>query len=361
MVRGIDLFAGAGGLTLGLKAAGVETVCAVEVEEKRARTFARHTPDADIITIDIRKVTFARYRGAVQIVYGGPPCQPFSSGGLRRSHADERNMIPEFVRVVEEVRPAAFLMENVPGLATGERRAYLAQVIGQFEDLGFRVAWQVLNAAEYGVPQKRRRLFVVGLRDAPFTFPEPTHGPGRALPFVRARDVLPDEPIGEPNPSRVFYAKNPDLRPSPYDGHLFNGGGRPINLDEPCPTILASAGGNKTHFLDTLGLVPEYHRHLSEGGKPRTGTLPGARRLTVEESALIQTFPEGMVFCGPRSSQYHQVGDAVPPRLAEVLGRVVLGALGIWSQPGLRGSPRVEAPRVALAAAWQRHASWNAD
>lgn len=327
MVKGIDLFASAGGLTLGLKAAGVETVCAVEVEEYRTRTFALHTPHAEIITSDIRRVEFKKYRGEVQLVYGGPPCQPFSSGGLRKSHADDRNMIPEFLRVVEEVQPPAFLMENVPGLVAGDRFKYLSGVIGQFEDLGFQVAWQVLNAAEYGVPQKRRRLFVVGLRNDTFEFPEPTHGPKRPNPFVCVRDVLPEEPHGEPNPAKVCYAKNPDLRPSPYDGHLFNGGGRAINLDEPCHTILASAGGNKTHFLDTLGLVPEYHRYLTQGGKPRTGTLPGARRLTVKESALIQTFPEDMVFCGPKSAQYHQVGDAVPPLLAQVIGRAVLQCL----------------------------------
>jgi DNA (cytosine-5)-methyltransferase 1 len=98
-------------------------------------------------------------------------------------------------------------------------------------------------------------------------------------------------------------------------------------MEEPCHTILASAGGNKTHFFDPLGLVPAYHAHLMKGGKPRTGTLPRARRLTVTESAIIQTFPKGMAFCGPRSAQYHQVGDAVPPLLAESIGRAVVAQL----------------------------------
>src|SRR5690606_16446866 len=116
------------------------------------------------------------------------------------------------------------------------------------------------------------------------------------------------------------YAKNPDLRPNPYHGQLFNGGGRAINLEAPAPTILASAGGNKTHFIDIGKRVPPYHRHLMRGGKPRTGELPEARRLTVLECAALQTFPEGMKFVGPRSSQYAQVGNAVPPRLAAILG-----------------------------------------
>ncbi len=326
MVKGIDLFASAGGLTLGLKAAGVETVCAVEVDPYRRQTFASHTPGAKQIG-NVQGANFSEFRGQVQLVYGGPPCQPFSSGGLRQAQGDDRDMIPEFIRVVREVEPEAFLMENVPGLAVGERKEYLARIVQSLEDLGFLVAWQVINAADHGVPQKRRRLFVVGMRHAFFEFPAPTHGPGRPHPYVAVRDVLPANQIGEPNPSKVFYARNPDLRPSPFDGHLFNGGGRPIDRSQPCHTILASAGGNKTHFFDELGLVPEYHQHLRAGGPPRKGTLPGARRLTVLESALIQTFPPDMAFGGPRSSQYHQVGDAVPPRLAEVLGKALLTQL----------------------------------
>jgi DNA (cytosine-5)-methyltransferase 1 len=249
-------------------------------------------------------------------------------------------MIPEFVRAVREIGPSAFMMENVPGLVAGDRMAYLSEVIAQFRRLGYKVAYKVLNAADFGVPQKRRRLFVIGLRGWPFDFPPETHGPRRTNPHVPVRAVLPDEPIGDPNPSKVFYAKNPDLRPSPYDGHVFNGGGRPIDLSQPCHTILASAGGNKTHFFDALGLVPEYHRHLEAGGAPRSGVLPGGRRLTVQESAIIQTFPTFVTFSGPRSAQYHQVGDAVPPLLAAALGKALVAQLG-HQQDSHRRSPVV--------------------
>lgn len=325
-LRSIDLFCGAGGLTLGLREAGIETVCAIDFEPYRLATFASHSPKADIKNADIRSVSFLPYRGQVDIVCGGPPCQPFSSGGLRAAAGDRRDMLPEFLRVVREVQPWAFLMENVPGLTVGERSRYLAGVVAEFEALGYQVAWQILNAAHYGVPQKRRRLFVVGILDRLFRFSLPTHGPGR-LPFVSVAEALRGCAEGEPNPSKVVFAKNPDLRPSPYDGHLFNGGGRAINLAQPCPTILASAGGNKTHFLDTRNLVPEYHAHLTRGVNPRSGTLAGAHRLTVEQSARIQTFPSGLTFAGPRSAQYHQVGDAVPPRLAAVIGRSLVAQL----------------------------------
>jgi DNA (cytosine-5)-methyltransferase 1 len=326
-IAGLDLFSGAGGFTLGLKQAGVVTLGAVEKEPYRAQTFALHTPNANLIQSDIQKVDLSVYRGKVDLVYGGPPCQPFSSGGRRLASQDDRDMIPEYVKAIERVNPFAFLMENVPGLSVGERGSYLSSVLQAFRDLGYRVSWKVINAADFGVPQKRRRLFVVGMKDREFIFPEETHGKNRRWPHVSVRDVLPMHQVGTPNTSKVFYAKNPDTRPSPYDGHVFNGGGRAINRNEPCHTLLASAGGNKTHFFDDLNLVPEYHRHLMAGGKPRVGELLGARRLTVEESATIQTFPPDVVFVGPRSAHYHQIGDAVPPLLATALGKSLVNQM----------------------------------
>jgi DNA (cytosine-5)-methyltransferase 1 len=342
----IDLFAGAGGLTIGLKAAGVRTQYAVELDPFRVATFSGHSPDVTFLGRDVREIPFSNLRGRVELVYGGPPCQPFSSGGHRKASSDHRNMIPEFVRAVCEISPRAFLMENVPGLMVGDRRKYLREIIRTVEDMGYQTTARILNAAEFGVPQKRRRLFVVGILGAEYVFPAESHGPGRPHPFVSAGDVLSSEPFGQPNPSRIFYAKNPDLRPSPYDGHIFNGGGRPIDLTKPCNTILASAGGNKTHFLDTLGLAPEYHRHLHEGGSPRSGTLPGARRLTVQESALIQSFPPGFAFSGPRSAQYRQVGDAVPPLLAFVLGRALVRQLRRTSENDLTDGQKLARRRA---------------
>ena len=159
-------------------------------------------------------------------------------------------------------------------------------------------------------------MIIIGCReDREFRFPDPD-----LATRMPAGAVLSYKVVGEPNPSKIVYCKTPDLRPNPYHGQLFNGGGRAINLDLPAPTILAAAGGNKTHFLDCGGEVPAYHRHLRLGGVPRVGELPGARRLTVRESAAVQTFPTDFEFLGSRSSQYTQVGNAVPPKLAETLG-----------------------------------------
>jgi DNA (cytosine-5)-methyltransferase 1 len=135
--------------------------------------------------------------------------------------------------------------------------------------------------------------------------------------------IDPANPLGEPNESAVTYARTPDLRPSPWDGHLFNGGGRPINPNGLAPTLLASMGGNKTPWVDAAEIVPAYHQHLKQGGAARAGAVAGARRITVDEAALLQGFPASMQWHGKRSSQYRQIGNAVPVRLAEaVVGSV---------------------------------------
>lgn len=333
-MRSIDLFSGAGGLSLGLEQAGFDTVLAVEMNQDACNTYSALFPHCDLKAASIEELSFAQYAGKVELLAGGPPCQPFSSGGKRLAQNDVRDMLPQYLRALTEIRPPLFLMENVPGLAREGRATYLSSFMGEFELLGYEVTWGIVNASDYGVPQKRRRLVIVGSKIGPFTFPEKTHGPEGKKPYEKSGTFLDKyQIIGFPNPSKVVYAKNPDLRPSPYDGHLFNGGGRAINLNGLCPTILASSGGNKTHFVDSLDEVPRYHAELLQGHPPREGILPGGRRLTVEECALIQTFPPGTRFCGSRSSQYRQVGNAVPPLLARRIGESLTSLLtGAYSE-----------------------------
>lgn len=319
----IDLFSGPGGLTLGMKASGVAPVMGVEFNKDAVATYRTHT-ESDHRHADIRSIDFTKFEGKVDLAYGGPPCQPFSLGGLRQGMHDDRDMVPEFIRAVREVQPVAFVMENVPGLLAKRYRSYFDWVVRELSQSGFVCSYRVLNAAEYGVPQSRRRLILVGLRDNVFRFPAPSHGEAPLEPLVVSSSILRADPIGEPAHSPVVYAPKISLRPNPYHGHIYNGGGRPINPNAPCQTIYASAGGNKTHWVDTENIVPAYHSHLKAGGRPRDGVVPGARRLSVEESALIQTFPDDLVFQGSRSSQYTQVGDAVPPLLAQAIGEALV-------------------------------------
>lgn len=350
-MRALDLFSGPGGLSIGMKRAGIEPVACVERRKDAVETYDAHTPDAQHYQSDIRSISFERYRGGIDVIYGGPPCQPFSTGGLRRGTADARNMFPEFMRALDEVQPAAFLCENVPGLATRSRVKYLAELLQDFEAKGFNVSWHVVSAADYGVPQKRRRLIIVGMRKGSFWFPKPTHGPNTDQPHVASGTVIDKHsPLGEPPDCPVIYAKYPDPRRSPYAGHVYNGGGRPIDLASPCHTILASAGGYKTHWVDTMDIAPDYSAHLMAGGKPRDGEVPGARRMTLKESALIQTFPPDMWFAGSRSSQYTQVGDAVPPMLGEALGTALRIQLeGAAACPETHYQPEAVLPLLAAA------------
>lgn len=317
----IDLFAGAGGLSLGLKRAGWKTLAACEYDPAACATYRKNF-DATLIEGDIRQVDWSGYRGKVHLVAGGPPCQPFSVAGSQRASSDERDMLPEFVRAVSEIRPPLFLMENVAGLASSRHSTYLNSKIEQLRSLDYDVAVEILDTSDFGVPQYRKRVIVLGsLRGVP-AHPEPTH-----RKRLSARQALRGVPSDTPNRAITTYARRPVLRPSPWAGMLVNGGGRPINLDEPSQTIPASAGGNRTHIIDSAGVLQEYHTELMCGGAVRTGVVPNVRRLTVRESARLQSFPDDFVFVGERSAQYRQVGNAVPPLFGKALGEALLASL----------------------------------
>jgi DNA (cytosine-5)-methyltransferase 1 len=323
----IDLFSGAGGLSVGLDSAGWRVMSAFDNDADCCATHCANILRTPVVCDDVQGVKFRAFRG-VDLIAGGPPCQPFSVAGHHRARRDDRDMIPDFVRAVREARPVAFMMENVPGLATPRNAAYLAEIIGQLTDIGYTVHHAILDAADFGVPQHRRRLFLVGVpRNVRFSFPLPTHGPGRKSAHIAVRRALAAVPLDEPNRAIVTYAKNPVLRRSPWAGLLLNGKGRPLNPNAPSLTIPATAGGNRTHILDPAGVLLDYHRHLSGGGSPRRGLVQGVRRLTVRESARLQSFPDGFAFHGARSSQYRQVGNAVPPLLAKAVAAEVREAL----------------------------------
>lgn len=321
MFDAVDLFAGAGGLSIGLEAAGFTIRGAVEIDADAAATFRTRHPQAKLYEGDIATADYSDFEG-IDLVAGGPPCQPFSVGGKRLAEGDPRNGFPQFIRAVREMRPRAFLMENVAGVLAVSKRPYFEWTLRQLADLGYEVTCSSVNAADFGVPQRRQRVVAVGLASgAVFEFPCPTHGERTARPWVTAGSLIdPFQPLGKPSRVKITYARRPDLRPSPYDGHLFNGGGRPLDLSRPAPTLLASMGGNKTPWVDVLDVVPAYHASLLGGAPPREGEVEGARRLTVAETALLQGFGSSMRFHGRTSSQYRQIGNAVPPPLAERIG-----------------------------------------
>lgn len=320
----IDLFAGAGGLSVGLEKSGFKALVAVDFDGSACATYQRNFPDARTVNGDIREIRWDDLRGKVDLVAGGPPCQPFSVAGDQKASEDSRDMLPEFVRAVREIRPKAFLLENVAGLASNRHSLYFTSRLDDLRSLGYEVHYSILNSAEFGVPQERLRVIVLGHRKKLLPFPSPTHGDGRKFKYVSSRDAIANAPKDAPNKAIITYAKNPVLRPSPYAGMLVNGGGRPIDLSKPSQTIPASAGGNRTHIVDRSGVLLEYHKYLSAGGLPKSGKVEGARRLTLRESARLQSFPDTFEFIGEQSAKYRQVGNAVPPTLSYAIAEHIL-------------------------------------
>lgn len=345
IIKGVSLFTGAGGMDVGFENAGITVVLANEIVREAAETYKVNRKDAVILNDNIYNVMdkFEAYSGA-DIVFGGPPCQGFSVAGKMNPEDERSKFIFTFLDVVEIVKPRAFVMENVKALAKLEkwadvRNSYMKRV----NELGYNCVAVVLNATDYGVPQKRERVFFIGIRDNDDVFLEHNITELICSQRVKAptvRDVL--KPLGvagterNPNtcPARITFATNPIMRKSPYAGMYFNGQGRPINVDDYANTLPASMGGNKTPFVDEAYLygnetedwVVSYHQGLVDNTIiPEFKEAPKRlRRLTIKEAAKIQSFPDSYVFCGSPSKIYTQIGNAVPCRLAEVVANAVL-------------------------------------
>ena len=346
----VSLYTGAGGMDLGFMDAGMTPVWSNDIDPTAVETYkaelarrgiANHTATVG----DIRDQGQKPSAGDADLVIGGPPCQGFSVAGRMDPNDPRSRHVWDFLGMVARVQPKAFVMENVKALLVNRRWSAL---IGALKDKaerigdGYRVEAYLLNASHYGVPQARERMFLVGVPtdcELPdFTSQLTADNP----PTVRdAFQGLPA--LGEPGndslcTAKVTLAKNPVLRKSPYAGMLFNGQGRPLNLDGPALTLPASMGGNRTPIIDQDELenggepwIVQYHRRLWEDGKKPLKRVPRdvrLRRLSVEESAALQTFPTEMAWKGRQSAQYRQIGNAVPPVLAQHVASAVVGVLG---------------------------------
>lgn len=331
----ISLFAGAGGMDLGFITEGFDVAWANDFDPAACETYAKNIGD-HIVCGDISDVDLATIP-ETDIIFGGPPCQGFSVAGHMDPHDPRSMLVWEFVRVVHAKNPCAFVMENVRALGMLKKWAPLRDALHEtFVRLGYRVAVGVLNAADFGVPQKRERVFFIGTREPHREpqMPEPTHIDN----WLSTRDAITGlPPAGSPGndgvaPAEITLARYPVLRRSPYAGMLVNGQGRPIDLEVPAPTMHASMGGNKTPIIDLDQLahpdrepwIVSYRRGLDKGAGPSASGPPASwRRITVQEAARIQTFPDDFQFSGKRSPQFRQIGNAVPPRLAAAIARAV--------------------------------------
>ena len=383
-MRSVELFAGAGGMAIGMANAGFRHAAVIEWNPDACETFrenkrhhTHHVEQWPLWEGDVREFDYGTLGGGVMVISGGPPCQPFSICGKHRGYNDERDMFPQAVRAVRELRPRAFIFENVKGLMRETFATYFEYITLQLAHPSlarrkgepwrehrerlekhhtsrkasseYNVVFRLLNAADYGVPQKRERVFLVGFRSdlgVEWSFPEETHTEDALLtskwisgdywdrhevskrqrpqmddrlegrlaklkrgelfgadPWLTVRDAISDLPDPEkfPNNKVPNHRFNPGARS--YTGHT----GSP--MDEPAKTLKASDHG-----------VP--------GGENMLSRADGSvRYFTVREAARLQTFPDDYIFRGAWSEAMRQLGNAVPVRLAEVVARSVAQTL----------------------------------
>ncbi|MDY4831815.1 MAG: DNA cytosine methyltransferase [Treponema sp.] len=343
----VSLFTGAGGMDVGFENAGVQVLVANELMKEASETYRENHPNTKLINADINKVidTFSQYNGA-DLVFGGPPCQGFSVAGKMNPDDKRSKLIFSYLDVVEKVHPKIFVMENVKALATlakwaDVRKKYFARA----NEIGYECFPFVLNATEYGVSQKRERVFFIGIPkekfiENPFFEQEMlSHILNQKVKAPTVKNLLKN--LGRAgtseNPAtctaKITFATHPVMRKSPYAGMYFNGQGRPIDLDGYANTLPASMGGNKTPFIDEdylYGNAPSdwvvaYHKGLMDGTiTPTFKEAPSRlRRITIKEAARIQSFPDDYKFYGSKGMIYTQIGNAVPCKLAGAVAKAV--------------------------------------
>lgn len=341
MRRLISLYTGAGGLDLGFEAAGFETAAAVELDPEAVATLRHNRSwpvlDRDIHTVSSRELlkTAGLGVGEADALIGGPPCQPFSksgywvSGDTLRLDDPRAGTLGAYLRVLRDTLPQVFLLENVPGLIfqrKSEGLELIAKTIRKINrDCGTSYTLSVgrLNAADYGVPQNRERVFVIGSRDGKeFSFLTPTHGPDGALPlgqkpYATAWDALGDL-ADDDDPELRVRGKWADLLPSIPEGenylwHTERGGGLPL------------FGWRRRYWSFLLKLskrLPSWTIQAQPG--PAIGPFHWkSRRLSARELCRLQTVPDGYTVLGSVASVQRQIGNAVPSALAEVLARAM--------------------------------------
>lgn len=345
-----SLYSGAGGLDMGFTEAGFRPLFAIDIDAAAAATYSAtykrladrlpHLRDHEhhCVAGDVDDHLIGLRGLDADLVIGGPPCQGFSVAGKMDPTDPRSRHVWRFMDAVELVSPRGFVMENVKALAANRRWSELLGALrAKADELGYQTHLMVLNAAHYGVPQARERMFLVGLPPGSrFEVPPPT----TADDPPTLRETLRRLPSwGAPGndhlcTAKVTPARRPVMRRSPYAGMLFNGAGRPMQLDMPAPTLPASMGGNRTPIVDQQHLegaddcwVARYHAHLAHGGVPYASLPDRLRRLTVQEAAAVQGFPPDMEWRGPQSAIYRQIGNAVPPKLANAVAVAVGDAL----------------------------------
>ncbi|HEX4774942.1 MAG TPA: DNA cytosine methyltransferase [Candidatus Saccharimonadales bacterium] len=302
----IEVCAGAGGQALGLEMAGFEHVALVENDARCCETLRLNRPNWKVLEEDLNQFDGKPYKG-VDLVAGGVPCPPFSKAGKQLGHLDERDLFPAALRLVEETKPKAVLLENVRGLLDPKFTEYRQQILDSLEELGYKGEWKLIQAASHGVPQLRPRAILVALQPQYFDY------------FVWPEVDMQQTTVGE----------------ALYEAMASNGWEAvdewKVKANKVAPTLV---GGSKKHGGADLGPTRAKEAWLKLGvdGKGIADEAPakdfvGAPRLTVEMTATLQGFPKEWKIAGRKTSAYKQVGNAFPPPVAAAVGQAIQQAI----------------------------------
>lgn len=328
-LKTIELFAGAGGLALGIEKAGFEPILLNEFDHNPCETLKKNRPNWNVVEKDIHELDFSKYKNKVDLLTGGFPCQAFSHSGKRLGFQDTRGtLFYEFARAIRETEPTCFLAENVKGLLTHEKGKTLEIIINVFSDLGYHVFTPILlSAHKYDVAQKRERVFIFGVKKElkdKFLFSAPPESGSPNLKDIFFLGKYYSKNVSDISSVGTTYSKEkqklfelikpgknwkslPEDLQKQYLGNMFYAEGgktgilKRLSYNEPSVTLLTSPSQKQTERCH-----PEF-----------------CRPLNVREYARIQSFPDEWEFCGSISSQYKQIGNAVPVLLAYHVGKMI--------------------------------------
>lgn len=337
----MDLFCGCGGLSLGFEMADYHVKLAIDNWEDALVTYRHNhhntqTYNGDLLNLDPADMKKKFRLSHIDVIVGGPPCQGFSVAGKRIIDDDRNKLYKSFVRFVEYFHPNAFVMENVPNILSIGGGAVKEAIIRDFEKIGYTVSYKVLMASDYGVPQNRRRAIFVGLKDKLFVFP--TKSIDLPVTTKEALSDLPEESIVDGEPYPISPMSNYQRMMRQRANGLFN---HQISIHtEETRRIIAMVpdGGNYKDLPESMWSLRKVHIAWTRmnSQKPCFTIDTGHRHHfhykfnripTVRESARIQSFPDNFVFLGSKTSQYKQVGNAVPPYMSFALAKQIVNYL----------------------------------
>lgn len=304
----LDICTGAGGEALGLESAGFTNMTAVEIDARACQTLRHNRPAWQVIEGDVRAIDANHFRG-VDLLAGGVPCPPFTIAGKQLGPDDERNLFPETLHLVEQVRPTAVMIENVPGFASAKFDSYRNDFIQRLGKLGFEVQWTILNSADFGVPQLRPRFVLVALRNP---YAQVFHWPVPQQAYFTVGQAIGDLMMARGwQGATQWRDKAAGIAPTLVGGSKKHGG----------PDLGPTRARQQWKMLGVDGMG------IADMPPAEDFPVDGFPRLTLRMTARVQAFPDSWQFAGGKTAAYRQIGNAFPPPVASSVARSIVAAL----------------------------------